>query len=79
MPSAPVHSDIVYVHVTAVEKEAYGDNIQAIMDSAKRKEIKAQLFYCEIKLQDLFKYIKRLHITAINRGLIDTHIECESY
>lgn len=67
----------IFFQVAAVEKKEYGESMQEICESVVDDNIRAKVFSSQIKFEELFKYIKRLHITAINRGLDTCHIEYE--
>ena len=69
--------DKILLQVVAVEKKEYGYSIKEISESVLNGKINAKVFESQIKYYELFKYIKRIHITAIYRGLLNNIIETD--
>ena len=67
----------ILLSVAAVEKEKYGKSVDEIIKKLKNNKIHAKAFRAQVKLEDLFKHIKRLHLTAISKAFQDIDIEYE--
>ena len=68
----------ILLSVAAVEKAEYGKSVDEISKNVKGDKIHARAYSEQVKFEDIFKHIKRLHLTAISRAFKDVMIEYEN-